>query len=58
MVDEDGDEALSISGASEEAVAQLAFDHGIVLYEIAAQSASLERVFLELTTTPAEEVVR
>jgi ABC-2 type transport system ATP-binding protein len=57
VVAEDGGEALTVSGAGEQAIAQLAFDRGIVLYEIAAESTSLEQVFLELTATPSTEVV-
>jgi ABC-2 type transport system ATP-binding protein len=53
----DGDE-ITVSGGSQHAVAQLAFDHGIVVYEIAAEASSLEDVFFALTTATAEEPVR
>jgi ABC-2 type transport system ATP-binding protein len=53
----DGDE-ITVSGASQHAVAQLAFDHGIVVYEIATETSSLEDVFFALTNTPAEEALR
>jgi ABC-2 type transport system ATP-binding protein len=58
LVAEDGGSVVTVAGAGEEAIAQLAFDHGIVLYEIAAEPTSLEQIFLELTATPTEEVVR
>jgi ABC-2 type transport system ATP-binding protein len=50
-----GDGLLTVTGASQEAIGQLAFDNRIVLYEIAGEGSSLEDVFLHLTT-PAEEV--
>jgi ABC-2 type transport system ATP-binding protein len=53
----DGDE-IAVAGANQHAVAQLAFDHGIVVYEIAAETASLEDAFFTLTTPPAEEALR
>jgi ABC-2 type transport system ATP-binding protein len=53
----DGD-ALTVTGAEQEWIGQLAFDHGIVLYEIATESVSLEQAFLEMTADPAPEVVR
>jgi ABC-2 type transport system ATP-binding protein len=54
VVDE-GDETFSVSGSSQKAVAQLAYDGRIVLYEVVGEDSSLEDVFLDLTT-PAEEV--
>jgi ABC-2 type transport system ATP-binding protein len=53
----DGDE-ITVTGASQHDVAQLAFDHGIVVYEIAAEASSLEDVFFSLTNGIAEEAVR
>jgi ABC-2 type transport system ATP-binding protein len=53
----DGDE-ITVTGASQHAVAQLAFDHGIVVYEIAAEASSLEEVFFTLTNSAAEEPAR
>jgi ABC-2 type transport system ATP-binding protein len=53
----DGD-AITVAGASQPAVAQLAFDLGIVVYEIAAQASSLEDVFFSLTNGTAEEPLR
>ena len=41
-----GDDVLTVSGASQEAIGQLAFDNRIVLYEIAGEGSSLEEVFL------------
>jgi ABC-2 type transport system ATP-binding protein len=51
-----GDGALTVSGADQEAVGQLAFDRGIVLFEIVAESSSLEQVFLDLTAAPPEAI--
>ena len=53
----DGPDSLVVSGATQEAIGQLAFDHGVVLYEIAAESSNLEEVFFDLTSTPELEVV-
>ena len=49
--------ALLVAGTSQEAVGQLAFDHGVVLHEIAAEASNLEEVFFDLTSTPALEAV-
>ena len=57
MATGDGDE-LTVAGASQHAVAQLAFDHGIVVYEIAAEASSLEDVFFSLTNGTAESPLR
>ena len=48
----DGSDALLVAGAAQEQVGQLAFDHGVVLHEIAAESSNLEDVFFDLTSTP------
>jgi ABC-2 type transport system ATP-binding protein len=48
--------ALVVSGTAQEAIGQLAFDRGIVLYELATETSSLEDVFLDLTATPKEAV--
>jgi ABC-2 type transport system ATP-binding protein len=53
----DGDE-ITVTGASQRAVAQLAFDDGIVVYEIAAETSSLEDAFFTLTNPAAEEALR
>jgi ABC-2 type transport system ATP-binding protein len=52
----DGSGALVVTGSSQEKIGQLAFDHGVVLHEIAAESSNLEDVFFDLTATPALEV--
>jgi ABC-2 type transport system ATP-binding protein len=43
-------DALLVTGAAPEQVGQLAFDHGVVLYELAAESSNLEAVFFDLTS--------
>jgi ABC-2 type transport system ATP-binding protein len=53
-----GDDALTVTGGGRETIGQLAFDRGIVLFEIVAESTSLERVFLDLTAAPVEEAIR
>ena len=53
----DGPDSLVVAGSTQEAIGQLAFDHGVVLYEIAAESSNLEDVFFDLTSTPELEVV-
>ena len=52
----DGPDALLVAGAAQEQLGQLAFDHGVVLHEIAAESSNLEDVFFDLTSTPDLEV--
>jgi ABC-2 type transport system ATP-binding protein len=54
--DYDGADALVVAGSSQAVIGQLAFDHGVVLHEIAAESSNLEDVFFDLTTTPDLEV--
>jgi ABC-2 type transport system ATP-binding protein len=53
----DGD-AITVTGATQQAVAQLAFDRGLVVYEIATDAASLEDVFFSLTNSAARETLR
>jgi ABC-2 type transport system ATP-binding protein len=53
----DGDE-LTVTGATEHAVAQLAFDSGIVVHGIVADASSLEDAFFTLTNATAEEALR
>src|SRR6202453_2237387 len=48
------DEGLSVSDLSAEQVGQIAFDAGIVLYELTPQRASLEEVFMDLTADAVE----
>jgi ABC-2 type transport system ATP-binding protein len=50
-----GGEVLTVTGASQEAIGQLAFDNRIVLHELSGEGSTLEDVFLNLTT-PAEKV--
>ena len=58
VIARDGDELL-VAGAAQEAIGQLAFERGVVLYGLAAEADSLEDVFLNLTTTNhAEEALR
>jgi ABC-2 type transport system ATP-binding protein len=47
---------LTIDGGSQDVIAQIAFDHGVVVYEITGESSTLEEAFLVLTAEPAEEV--
>jgi len=54
--DYDGIDALVVTGSSQGSIGQLAFDHGVVLHEIAAESSNLEDVFFDLTTTPDLEM--
>ena len=54
--DYDGVDALIVVGSTQAAVGQLAFDHGVVLHEIAAESSNLEDVFFDLTSTPELKV--
>jgi ABC-2 type transport system ATP-binding protein len=51
----DGD-ALEVAGLSIEQVGTLAADHGLVLYELSAQRASLEDAFMHLTAAACEYV--
>ncbi len=48
------DEALRVGGLSAEAVGQLAFDHGVVLFELTPERASLEEVYMALTAGAVE----
>jgi ABC-2 type transport system ATP-binding protein len=52
----DGPDALVVTGSAPEAIGRLAFDHGVVLHELTAESSNLEDVFFDLTSTPAAEV--
>ncbi len=49
--DYEGVNALVVAGSTPEAIGQLAFDHGVVLHEIAAESSNLEDVFFDLTSS-------
>ena len=48
------DGGLSVSDLSAEQVGQVAFDAGIVLYELTPQRASFEEVFMDLTSDAVE----
>ncbi|MEV6977619.1 ATP-binding cassette domain-containing protein [Kitasatospora sp. NPDC093806] len=48
-VSPDGDGALSVTGLDAAAVGALALEHGVLLQELTAGSASLEQAFMELT---------
>jgi ABC-2 type transport system ATP-binding protein len=48
-VTREGD-ALVVGGVEQGLIAQLAFDHGVVLHEIATESTNLEDVFFDLTS--------
>ncbi len=49
---------LTVSGGEQAAIAQLALDHGILVYEITAEAVSLEETFLELTSSATKEAQR
>ena len=53
-VTELNDGGLSVSDLSAEQVGQVAFDAGVVLYELTPQRASLEEVFMDLTSDAVE----
>jgi ABC-2 type transport system ATP-binding protein len=48
------DEGLTVSNLSAEEVGKIAFDAGIVVYELTPQRASLEDVFMDLTSDSVE----
>jgi ABC-2 type transport system ATP-binding protein len=48
-VSEGAQGALTVTGATPRAVADIAFDHRLVVHEIAAEASSLEEVFFDLT---------
>jgi ABC-2 type transport system ATP-binding protein len=48
------DGSLTVRGIDREAVGEIAARHGIVLHELADQTASLEEVFMELTNSELE----
>jgi ABC-2 type transport system ATP-binding protein len=54
--DYEGVDSLVVVGSNQAKIGQLAFDHGVVLHEIAAESSNLEDVFFDLTTTPDLEM--
>jgi ABC-2 type transport system ATP-binding protein len=48
------DEGITVSDLTAEQVGQIAFDAGVVLYELTPQRASLEEVFMDLTSDAVE----
>ncbi|MFD7916615.1 ABC transporter ATP-binding protein [Streptomyces sp. NPDC059752] len=53
-VQPDDQETLTVTGLTADRIGELAFEHRIMLRELAPQSASLEEAFMELTTDRAE----
>ena len=54
----DGDDALTVTGATTDKVGQLAFAAGIPVLELTARIASLEEAFLEMTNTEQQFAMR
>ncbi|GAB3978764.1 hypothetical protein GCM10027615_53760 [Plantactinospora veratri] len=52
--DESGVHTLTVTGLLAEQIGTLAFDHRIVLHELATRTASLEDAFMELTADRVE----
>ena len=52
VLEDDG--SLSVRGVDEAAIGELAARQGLVLHELAPQTASLEEVFMELTNSELE----
>ncbi|MEV5708709.1 ATP-binding cassette domain-containing protein [Actinoallomurus sp. NPDC052274] len=50
----DGDQALTVTGLSAARVGELAFQHRVLLHELAPRTASLEEAFMELTADSVE----
>jgi ABC-2 type transport system ATP-binding protein len=48
-VSQGAQEALTVTGASARAIAEIAFDNRLVVHEIAAEASSLEEAFFDLT---------
>jgi ABC-2 type transport system ATP-binding protein len=48
------DDGITVSELTAEQVGQIAFDAGVVLYELTPQRASLEEVFMDLTSDAVE----
>jgi ABC-2 type transport system ATP-binding protein len=49
-----GSDLLDVQGLTAERIGQLAFDHGIVLYELTPQLASLEEAYMDMTRDSVE----
>jgi ABC-2 type transport system ATP-binding protein len=54
VITDANDDGVTIGGLSAEQVGQIAFGAGVVLYELTPQRASLEDVFMELTSDAVE----
>jgi ABC-2 type transport system ATP-binding protein len=54
QISETNDEGLSVENLSAEQIGQIAFDEGVVLFELTPQRASLEDVFMDLTSDAVE----
>jgi ABC-2 type transport system ATP-binding protein len=54
VVSEVNDDGLSVSDLTSEQIGQIAFDAGVALYELTPQRASLEEVYMDLTTDAVE----
>ncbi|GAA0370557.1 ABC transporter ATP-binding protein [Actinoallomurus spadix] len=50
----DGDQALTVTGLSAARIGELAFQHRVLLHELAPRTASLEEAFMELTADSVE----
>ncbi|GAA4601587.1 hypothetical protein GCM10023195_04240 [Actinoallomurus liliacearum] len=50
----DGDRALMVTGLSAARIGELAFQHRVLLHELAPRTASLEEAFMELTADSVE----
>ncbi|MEV5749450.1 ABC transporter ATP-binding protein [Actinoallomurus sp. NPDC052308] len=50
----DGDQALMVTGLSAARIGELAFQHRVLLHELAPRTASLEEAFMELTADSVE----
>ncbi|MHB2028111.1 MAG: ATP-binding cassette domain-containing protein [Acidimicrobiales bacterium] len=48
------DEGISVSGLTSEEIGRIAFNAGVALYELTPQRASLEKVFMDLTSGATE----
>jgi ABC-2 type transport system ATP-binding protein len=53
-VEQGGDGLCTVTGLSAARIGELAFDHRIMLHEMATQTASLEEAFMELTAGSVE----
>ncbi|MBW8703582.1 hypothetical protein MBT84_28705 [Streptomyces sp. MBT84] len=47
-------ETLKVTGLSSDRIGEIAFEHGVLLRELATETASLEAAFMELTADSVE----